>query len=79
MDDQLAKGEVMIGGLKEVKATYTTLSEKQRLTLFWLIEWRDLHGRDVADGESYGNGKNIRLSAENGITADDFSADQFSL
>ena len=28
MDDQLAKGEVRIGGLKAVKETYTTLSEK---------------------------------------------------
>ena len=28
MDDQLAKGEVMIGGLKEVKTSYTILSEK---------------------------------------------------
>ena len=30
-----------------------------------------LHGRDAAARESYGNGKNIRLSVEKGITAGD--------
>ena len=79
MDDQLAKGEVMIGGLKEVETTYTIPSEKPPDASFGLLNGGMIHGRDAATRESYGNGENIRFSAENRITADDFPADQFSL
>ena len=48
-------------------------------TSFGLLNGGMIHGRDADARESYGNGENIRFSAENRITADDFPADQFSL